>query len=115
MSHLRSPRAMIWPTLRAIEFPPWLAREAHNRRTHAVTKTRIFSLIEKGMADRPISRAEFCRWGTKRPCPAPMKLDAKAITLGRTMSESGMSQECSHQGLPRPRHLRSQACLNDHR
>src|SRR4051812_1423356 len=53
MSHLRSPRAMIWPTLRAIEFPPWPAREAHNWRTHAVSKERIFRLIEQRMADRP--------------------------------------------------------------
>jgi hypothetical protein len=54
MSHLRSPRVMIWPTLRAIEFPPWLAKEAHNWRTHAVAKARIFRLIEQGMADRPL-------------------------------------------------------------
>ena len=31
ISHLRSPRAMIWPTLRAIEFPPWLAKKSAHR------------------------------------------------------------------------------------
>jgi hypothetical protein len=38
--------------LRAIEFPPWLAREAHNWRTHAVSKARIFRLNEQRMVDR---------------------------------------------------------------
>jgi hypothetical protein len=31
------------------------------------------------------------------------------------ISEPDTIQGCSHQGLPRLQHLRSQACLNDHR
>jgi hypothetical protein len=36
ISHLRLPRAMIWPTLQVIEFPAWLAREVHNWRNLAI-------------------------------------------------------------------------------
>jgi hypothetical protein len=42
MSYLRSPLAMICPTLRAVEFPPWLAR-AHTSSTarHETAKMGI--------------------------------------------------------------------------
>src|SRR6266513_2659682 len=48
MSHLRSPLAMIWPTLRAIEFPPWLATEAHNWRTLATSKHGYSDSLNRG-------------------------------------------------------------------
>ena len=46
MSHVQSPRAMSWPTLRAIVFPPWFAREAHNWRTQLVNLGAVASVIE---------------------------------------------------------------------
>src|SRR5579864_5154642 len=48
MGHLRSPRAMIWPTLRAIGFPPWLATEAHNWRTLATSKHGCSDSLNRG-------------------------------------------------------------------
>jgi hypothetical protein len=52
-----SPRAMIWPTLRAIEFPPRLATEAHNWRTAAHESPDIYyRLIEELIGRQPRSR-----------------------------------------------------------
>src|ERR1700674_2545061 len=47
MSHLRSPRAMILPTLRGIEFPPWLAREAHSSHTAWAAMRGFISRLEE--------------------------------------------------------------------
>ena len=46
---------------------------------------------------------------------AEVKPHWKTIRSKNAISESDKIQGCSHQGLPRPQHLRSQACLNDHR
>src|SRR5271165_1218142 len=57
MSHLRSPRAMIWPTLRAIEFPPWLATEAHIWSTMGAQNAGYSSLLnDKWLIGRKCNR-----------------------------------------------------------
>jgi hypothetical protein len=51
MSHLWSPRAMIWPTLQAIEISSWPAKETHI--PHTSDRERgIRHLIKEKMADR---------------------------------------------------------------
>jgi hypothetical protein len=53
LSHLRSPRAMIWPTLRAIEISS-MARNTGTQLAHSSSiKLRIFRLIGQKMADGP--------------------------------------------------------------
>src|SRR6266566_7200620 len=68
MSHLRSPRAMIWPTLRAIEIS-FLARKRGTLLAHCLgRKAGIHQSIGGKTCDRPSASLCARGWWSGRAC-----------------------------------------------